>query len=225
MKGLEKIPSEEDLLKAYSLLQFSKQEIPLHEISLWSQWCRFDARLAEILIQYFEKNWLEISPLDFNAELIKTPWPAVMGVLLDQMKFFIKFSKTELSLFKNWSKCVMTGIQNANHELFFIGTYGFASERMREDVVKSNKSFLNRGYFGTDLFFNKAKSNKKTLIPAKTRHYIINAFLKKHQRLTVAEYRGFFDGWVSMRQAQYDLSNHPRLKPRGNTRGRFFVRD
>ncbi len=223
MRGLQKIPGEQDLIKIYSTLQFANPSLSLKEIALWSQYCRFDSRLGELLMSALEKYWTKISPLEFNAALLEQPWPAAFGVLLEQMRVFSPRSGLELVLFKKWSDCVMAGVQKAKDELFFIGSYGFAGAQMSHEVLYANKTFRKWGYFGADILFNKARSDKKTLISASLRLPILNSYLKNHSRLTVEQYRSLFEGWVSKRQAQYDLSAHPRLKARGNTRARVFV--
>jgi hypothetical protein len=46
MKGLMYIPTLNDLQKAYQKVQINPRKISTDEWVLWSQWSRFDARLA-----------------------------------------------------------------------------------------------------------------------------------------------------------------------------------
>ncbi|MGK5084516.1 hypothetical protein WDW37_14570 [Bdellovibrionota bacterium FG-1] len=229
MKGLIQIPSEQDLLGAYEKLQFQKAPIFSGELILWSQWSRFDPRLAEQLISYFKKEWKTLLPTDLNAHLLKTAWPAALGVLLSHLQEFGEFQKKDEALFSNWANCVMTDIPCAKHEQFFIGLRSLGGKLMREDAEQSIKPYNKWGYLGREVLINKASQNistlnsKKTWIPRRARLAVLDGLLENRSRITVREYREKLHHSVSLRQAEMDLKENPRLKPFGNTRARHYL--
>ncbi|MBI3535142.1 MAG: hypothetical protein HY072_06620, partial [Deltaproteobacteria bacterium] len=155
MKGLESIPTPNDLLKAYNTLQFKQKMLLPSKLAFWSQWSRFDPRLAEIIVFYISKNWKDISALTLNREIKKQPWPGVLGVLLEQVILFAGFSLNEKVLFRNWARFVMTGVSKASFELFFIGLRSLGGRLSLQDAVLSHKTYKKWGYFGRELLINK----------------------------------------------------------------------
>src|SRR5262245_15478113 len=131
MKGLVSIPQQKHLVEVYRRLQSRPQTISCDELALWSMWTRFDARLAEQLIEFFARAWLGISPLDLRKSLISQPWASALGVLLEHALLIVK--KEQRKIFKSWMALVMHGIDPASSQSFLIGVYPFASQSLRRE--------------------------------------------------------------------------------------------
>lgn len=223
MKGLSSVPSLRDLERAYRKLQSDLESISIAEWALWSQWSRFDPRLAEQWISGLSKQWRDVSPLLLNESLRSHPWPAAAGVLLEQAWVYWDGSQEEKTLFRAWSRCVMSGVEAAPNELFFIGLRAFAGEAARRDAIESLKPYRKWGYYGRELLVNKALARKKrTLASPGVRRRKLEELLKSRSRITVGDYIDCLGGAVGRRQAELDLQKTPRLKPIGQTQGRFY---
>ncbi|MGK5089170.1 hypothetical protein WDW86_16590 [Bdellovibrionota bacterium FG-2] len=229
MKGLVQIPSIEDLGVAYEKLQSRPFDISTGELVLWSQWSRFDPRLAEQLITYFAKNWRFLLPADLNAKLREQPWAAALGVLLFQLQELGNFEKSERTLFSKWADCVMTHVACASGEQFFIGLRSFGGKLMREDAQGSLMFYSKWGYLGREVLINKAQqrvaatNSKKTWMPPRARLAALESLLYTRTRITVRDYREKLHNAVSMRQAELDLKGCPLLRSVGHTRARQYV--
>lgn len=222
MKGLGAIPSFRELGEAYQVLQIEPERAGLPELAFWSQWSRFDPRLGEQWISHLSRYWKEISPLAFREALLAQPWPAAAGVLLEQAALIGKTS--DKRLFRTWKNCVMSGIEPAPHEQFFIGLRAFAGEEMRQDCLQTLKPYRRWGYFGREILLNKAQSRqgRSTWISASVRRKTLSALLAKHDRIRVQDYIDALEGAISRRQAQLDLHGFPGLEARGQTQGRSY---
>jgi hypothetical protein len=225
VKGLVSIPSVSRLSKAYKCLESSRASEK--QISLWSQWVRFDPRLGEILVSYLFRRWRRIDALELNAELLKQPWPSVFGVLLEQVKILAKTKPTakwDREIFKGWSQIILAHVVPANHELFFIGLFAFAGKRMQRESSFVTKPYLNWGYLGSETMINKFRAGDLTNSIGRYRKLILKEILAKTDRITVEEYRQALGFTVSQRQAQSDLKSDDGLKPVGFTRNRYYVK-
>ncbi len=228
MKGLEQIPTEEQLSRVYHQLQSLKVAATSEEIALWTQWARFDPRLAEQLVQHFSLYWREISPVMLNDSVLKQPWPAIVGVLLDQASVFGGLPTVELKLFRSWSACVMSGVDPALNEQFFMGLRSFAGKAMLDDAQGAIKSYRRWGFLGREYLANKAvqklSKQPRTLVPASVRRAKLDELIRLCPRFTARDYRESLGGGVSLRQAELDLRAHPRLRAVGKTRARVYLR-
>lgn len=220
MKGLERIPSSADLTRASEALLFG--EVSEADLATYAQWTRFDPQLGEIWISRILKSWRDLSPAHLNHAIRNQPWPAALGVLLELA--------TELGetrdplLFKSWADCALSGVQPHPPAMqYFIGTRAFAGKLMREDAAKSLEPYSRWGFIGRESLFNKSSFKPRTLISSDRRRAVLNELVATRPRLTVADYRQSLDGWVTPRQAELDLANHPGLRRVGNTRARFYV--
>ena len=226
MKGLGKIPSQSDLRQIYEKLQTNPSGITLSELALWSQFARFDPRLAEQWVAHLRGNWIRVPSEEFRILVSQQPWPQAAAVLLE----FIALSTTSFAdeqrkSFSHWLKSSTSGIGPLmdTGEQYFIGHRSFGGKMMAQDVEYRLEPYRKWGYSGREVLYNKAQPGRLTLNSAETRRRVLEGLLKTRQRLTVADYRGALGGWVSVRQAELDLSKTPRLQPRGSTRGRFYV--
>ena len=228
MKGLSRIPNQKKISKAYKALQIFPQSVSIKDLVLWSQWARLDPRLGEILVEHISKFWQKQNPVEINQSLKQQVWPAAFGVLLEQVPFYysqhLKNEKWNKKLFSCWSKCVMTDIPCAKGEQFFIGIYKAGGKLMKEECFYSIKPYRRWGYFSRDLLINKAKSTQKTLISIAQREAILDELLKSHKKITVRDYLEKMNFQIHRRQAQRDLKNHKRLKPQGETKGKYYIK-
>ena len=152
MKGLIEIPNDEDLARAYRVFQTAAPRenttVAPDQLALWAQWVRFDPRLGEQWIAYVARQWKQIEALRFNEQNRDQPWPAVVGVLLDQAALL----QHERPLFRRWAALVLAGISaERSPQQFFIGLRAFAGREMRKDVALSHPLYLKWGYFARDL--------------------------------------------------------------------------
>lgn len=226
MRGLIKIPSEKELLAAYRQLQAPARAAKppsVSSLALWSQWSRLDPRLAEILTAFLGANWSRIPPIEFHQALRSQPWPAAGCVLLEQIR---SLEPPEDPLFERWYDCVTSGIEPAHHELFFIGLRKFGGRLMRSDAEIPLTPYLRWGYLGREVLRTKSArfQGAVTWVAPETRKRVLDDLIARRRggRITVQDYETALGGWVSRRQAQRDLSAHPRLKPRGRTRGKWY---
>lgn len=228
MKGLERIPSTDELQKAYDQLAKaqSRTEITVKQWSEWSQWCRFDPRLAEQLVVGLAESWTRLHPASLRDQLVREPWPQVAGVLFETALASAIIRREERKIFRSWAATVMANVPIAPWEQFFIGLRKVGGRQMALDAATPLLVYQKWGYLGRDLLVNKARSRMSernvTLLSPKVRRIMRDELLSRRDRITVAEYRAALGERISARVAELDLANDDRLSPCGNTRGRFY---
>ena len=218
MKGLTHIPSIQDFLKAYEHLEL--------DLPLYSQWCRFNPRFAEVWVVKLSQVWKSLNPVEFNQNLRKQPWPEAVGPLIESVPALL--SKQDRDSFQAWAQAALYKVKPGAHCFYFIGEYSFSPKRLEAKAMKSHRSFLKWGYFGDDILLNKGREKLKneTLkseLSSQVRQTILNDLLKTKDRITVLDYLEALDFRIQRRLAQLDLSQDSRLKAVGSTRARFFV--
>lgn len=227
MTGLEKVPSTDDVRKVYDILLAEKIsgsiDLPEEMLALWTQWSRFDPRLAEILVEFFALNWEKIAPIALRKRLLLLPWPQAFGVLAENVTASGILSPDDRRTFQRWASTILSDTPPARFEQFFLGLRKIAGGEMLKDVLGSSKTYLKWGYFGRDLLVNKASHlPSRTLLSPETRRRLLHELMEGRERITVGDYQLALDYRVSRRQAEIDLSREKRLSPVGNTRGRFY---
>jgi hypothetical protein len=239
MRGLERVPSEEELLEAYGELQrwsppfgsapASRADV-LERVALYARWARLDPRLGELLVRYLAVGWRMLSPLDLRERNLAEVWPAVLGVLLEMTEFVCEPS--EKALFSRWKDLVMEGVPRAPNEQFFVGLSRLGGKLMLRAVTESLPFYRKWGYFGRDLLVNKAnviaQDRGQTRLTKAQRAALLDELVARcaatGRSFTVRDYREALGFWVSARQAERDLAAHPKLRARGATRGRRYGR-
>lgn len=220
MKGLESIPQSKDLVAAYNQLQSG----PLDETKLIGNlsFARFDPRLAEILVEKVATDWQKIDPYKLNTQLINLPWPATLGVILENAQALLP--KTLKLPFNRWKKFAMTDVRPASGELFWIGVFTFGSNAVRAQFEKSLKPYLRWGYFGDEWLANKARSKKpsKTLISQAHRMRVLKEVAETLPRFYLKDYLHALSHQVQKRTAELDLKNADFLTAHGRTRARVY---
>ncbi len=227
MLGLKVIPSTDKLIEAYNTLT-SRGPLAA-ELAEWTQWSRFDPRLAEILVQSISKHWKSFDLFGIRAELLPQPWPAALGVLLENILAAKILPARDVDVFRHWAAAAMAGVEPAPNELFFFGTRKIGSLAMFRDASEASKSYTKWGYLGRELLVNKADPRGKngrgsTLLPPAVRRRLLAELAGSRERFTVDDYQAALEYRVSRRQAEIDLQRAPGIRSIGNTRARFYRR-
>ncbi len=233
MTGTFSPPQTNDLANAYSRLQHLRPQPPNESaVALYSQWARFDPRLAEIWVKFIAASWQSLNPIALRSELIQLPWPGVAGVLLE-------FSKRAISgdrgLFNAWMNLVLHGLPPGDWEQFFIGQHKPGGKAMFDDARFSLAEYRKWGYLGRAILFNKQRLPKDVAAHGPragtthtmdfgTRIEVIRSLLEKAPSLTARDYREATENAISARQAERDLLSCSWLAPHGSTRGRYYTR-
>lgn len=226
--GIEKIPTINDLKRAYDLLQFKwpkQSEYTLATLTELSYFCvlsRFDARLAEIIVEFFFENWRKINPVSFNALLLSEAWPNTAAVLLEFSAGAISVAKKECSVqFNLWRRIILCNLSKAGWEQFFIGAHPIGSRAMFDNARFPLVEYRKWGYFGREILFNKAVPSQMSFDIA-TRIEIIKSLLEDNGRLDTNTYWAALGKSISKRQAERDLKACPFLEAIGKTKARVF---
>ena len=220
-----KIPSESEIESAFHNLR--TKTVSEKNWITYSQWTRFDPRLGEVWLTSFYKNWQKINPVFLQQQNLEADNPAVLGVLLDQCEAFL-IEKSLCSLFRTWKKVAVNGVKPAPGEIFLIGLHPFASESLLNEMVYASEIYRRWGFGGKDMFINKfaekQKTIQKSILGSATRREILGQLIKSQERITVSDYLLACEWRVSRRVAQKDLSESPKIIPRGKSRGRFYIK-
>ncbi len=228
MKGADRIPLLSDLAGPYEALQ-KKDHIPTTaELLLWAQWIRFDPRLGEIFTRWLSQHWQIIHPLAMNVEILKSPWPAVWGVLLDQVEALLRLEKrcigSELQRWKAWKKLMLAEVQPDSPQLFYFQLVSPVGKIAQEWVNQPSRDFAAWGYFANDAWINKAPWAKRTAVKTEVRLRVLQRLAKSGEPFTTRAYIEALGGRVTWRQAQRDLQSFPRLHSEGATKDRTWKR-
>jgi hypothetical protein len=228
MRGLIEAPTFASLERAYAALQ-SSTAISAEELGLWSQWSRFDPRLAELFVAFLAARWKTADWVSLRGVLETQPWPTAFGVLAENALAGNLLPRSERSMFRRWNATILTGLARGRNELFFFGTRKIGGREMFRDAAESAVTYLRWGYLGRDLLVSKANprafaSRGKTLVPAPARKRLLDELARTRTRFTIGDYQSALDYGVSRRQAELDLARHPGIVGVGNTRARFYRR-
>jgi hypothetical protein len=220
MKGLSSIPQESDLLSAYNALL---GEVTISQLAIYSQWSRFDPRLAELWVKWLGSNWKKINPMKLREAVAIQIWPAAVSVLLE----FVIYSlpKEDHSIFHHWKSLIQIGIEKAHFEQYFIGLRSPGGKIMFDDARFSLQEYSKWGYLGRDVLLNKAgvQIAKTCSLDIKTRQEILIGLFEKQKRITVFDYWTAIGKSVSRRQAERDLAKFPNIEALNHTKGRYYV--
>jgi hypothetical protein len=232
--GLKKIPTDQDLAKAYAALRGA---LGAGELAAYSQWTRFDPRLAEIWVKAVLERWKSVHPIELHESLKREPWPGAAGVLLEFVARAVRAEPAEARLFKLWKEMVLQGFGRAPWEQYFIGQRRIAGKAMIEDARFSLSEYRKWGYLGREILFNKqafppelqgtrrGRSGGGThSLALEVREGILKELLRERPRITTRDYIQALGNSISPRQAERDLLGARWLMPVGNTKGRSFVR-
>ncbi len=226
MRGLLSIPSPKELASAYAAFQNPSGVPSVREWALWSQWTRFDPRLAEQWVARMQRDWRKVSPEVFRQELVLQPWPQAAGVLLEFCALLL-FSE-DLKVFRLWQGIALHGLDlDSSGGQFFIGLRAFAAQLMRDDVEWSLHPYLEWGFLGREVLIHGAKPGDWTLLPAEKRRRAILGYLSTHARGSITDLQKASGGWVTRRQLERDLqllTRQGRVKKKGQTKGALYYK-
>jgi len=228
MRGLESIPSLKELQKAYGVLQ-SKKICTERSLALYSQWARFDPRLAEILVSKILSNWKNWNALFIQQELKKQPWPLALALLCEQAQDYGKQNQDDEKIFTHWKQMIFVVFPKPHFEQYFIGLRAIAGKAMLDDAQFSLSSYKKWGYLGREVLINKSNAQhtldtKKTptRLKAPQRKMILDKLLLEMTSVKVTDYLQALNFGASRRVAEMDLKAHKDLKPIGYTRSRIY---
>lgn len=217
MKLAVSVPSQRNLESAYAKLLYPKA-LTLQQVIEFSQWGRFDPRLAQIWVGYLSNHWEEWDPLRFGQQLIESTWPAAVGVLLEFATRLAK--KDDANSFIHWRSLVLSKVEKASGELFFMGLRKIGGYEMAKDAEFPTEEYATWGYLGRENLIPK----KGTVSYSKqTRLRILRSLCEKYRYIKVQDYHQEILACVSLRQAERDLQNSKFLRAIGNSSGRRWV--
>jgi hypothetical protein len=72
-----KTPNRNEIQIAFARLQSSPESVSILDVIEWSHRCRWEPRLAEILVQHIFKNWKTWNPLTVHETLKLQAMPSV----------------------------------------------------------------------------------------------------------------------------------------------------
>jgi hypothetical protein len=223
--GLPAIPQPEELSSAYERLYRNRPGT--EELIHLSRWSRFDARLGEIWVEHLSAHWKDVAPQSLAHHNLLRPWPRALGVLLDTTELLFKLRADKgLKLFKSWKEVALHGLhppRGNEFEIYFFGLGRLSGKLVRREVRESVRLYLDWGYFGRTPMINKYRSNVITLVPLARRRLAQDELAKRKIRFNLEDYRRFLGFNVSVRQAERDLAENPRIRARGNTKGRVYI--
>jgi len=218
--------SAQEIAGAYRKLQ-GHPAISIEEWVSFAEMARFDPRLGEVWIARLKKDFKTISPFQLNEEALRRlREPAMIGVLLDHVSLLL--APSDRNGFSHWKALALNEIKKAPYQSFFIGLYAFANESLREAARCPHPIYARWGFYARDLMINKAQRwsdrPSRTFVKPDERRAVLDQLIRKRERIETRDYLRELNGLVSRRQAEIDLSLHPKLIKRGQTRGAFWVK-
>ncbi len=232
--GLERIPSQGDLERAYADLSGAPGP---QALARYSQWSRFDPRLAEIWVATLLREWKRVHPIELREALLKQPWPAAAGPLIEFVARAVRARPADSRTFRAWKLMATDGLAPADWEQFFIGQRRIAGAAMLEDARFALGEYRRWGYLSREVLFNKQRfpaelrgtrrgregGGTHSLAP-EVRQEILRELLRDRSRISTRDYLQAVGNCISERQATRDLLRSRWVTPAGQTKGRCFVR-
>lgn len=223
MKLKHRIPSEQDLVHAYN--EFQKGTVSLDSFMLKFEWCRYDPRLGQLLIQYLNSHWRQWNPFDVAHHLQNSEWPGVFGVLCSHVGLTLPLKVRKP--FTAWQRCCLSQIRTKKEwSLFFIGINSFGGKLQKTEAFDSIPLYSQWGYFGKTPMVSIQTPNKRslinrTLLSKDVRHQKLMALFKTKRRICISDYLEYLEFRVSIRTAELDLKHWARKS--GNTKGARYT--
>lgn len=155
MKGLSKLLPPDKAPEIYWRLQRKPDRISPKEFVHWTQYSRYDARLAEQLAEHIRDYWYRYDPVVINSLAQKEAWPGAVGFLIEHTLEQCSKSIGVRTQFQKWAATAQRGLPSFTWGLFFIGAWPIASAAMNAQVSQSLSSYKKWGFYGKDILFNK----------------------------------------------------------------------
>ena len=216
------VPTLYDLQKAYAVLLHRKPACAgIKDIVRFSQWSRFDPRLAEICVFYFSREWKRINPMELRTAALNGGAAAVIAVFFEfTRKIIKKEDPSSFLLFECWRKLVTINMQKAQGELFFIGLRQLGGKAMEEDAIYASDEFRKWGFLSQENLIPKSVGG---ILSPSTRNELLKAFLLKSNRIRINDYWHLIGKCISRRQAERDLQKSTLLQSKGKTKGKYYI--
>lgn len=177
--------------------------------------CRFDPRLAAILVDYFQKP-LTINPLLFKQILRETAGLPILAALSE----FVLASRPPPQV-GEFFEFLTTGVKPVPTQLFYRGLYKIGGVKMREATEKPLQPFIKWGFLAADPPFLKEfkPSWRIHLFDRPTRLRILRELSLNRRHFSLKDYLGTIHFSVSRQQALKDLSFVKEIGQTGSGKG------
>lgn len=240
VKGLKRLPRNLELNSAYTELESSgppereerragreRDPLAIPKLALYSQWARLDARLAEVLTGYLLWKGANLEIGNLLRELSNQPWPRAILVPLRFVELAAASDFQRIAV-----RAVIESIEEAfpakSNDLFFIPLQRMNRVVLNEAIGLCSSPYVRSGFLGSASLLAKGRQPEgATTLGAPIRKRILESFLSRlslGESFSVEDYLAECNGQVTRRQAQRDLEQSKRLRPKGHTRGRRYER-
>lgn len=225
MQRLEKkVPTREDLKNYLERLIWFQSDISESEFVNNLYMARFDPRVAELTVQFLEKNFKRLNAYTIKQNLQSVREPSIIGVIID----FAKQTSSEKAELKLWSLSITENIKEGTFKKFFIGLDTINPKQDMKIIKKNLKAFERWGYYWSEpLISNKLlkknNANSHSFMSKPLRIELLFDLLLEKKSITVNEYIEALNFMVHRRQAERDLKNAPFLKAKGFTQNRVYI--
>lgn len=232
MKTVE-LPTREQLISAYEILQFSHDQLTLDQIVLWSRWSRLDARLGELMALTLASRLESIDAIQLWQKNLQVDQPQSLAVITEFSRLSIELanrdeSRNKLRLFNSWCAALVHKIAKADPQMYFVIEGLPKPKKMCDDVQASLRYFSRWGYFSTEplvrLKSESALLKRKTRWNTTLRRRALAELMARKSEFTVDDYISECEGQIHRRTAERDLKNSRDLRPVGQTRARAYKR-
>ncbi len=221
--GLRRIPSVDELAEAAEAL---RREGPpdAARLALWGQWCRFDARMAELWVVALARVWRQVNPVALHEAALEQPWPSVVGVLLELVDR--RISRAERVRYRGWKTATCAGIPKAPWQQFFIGLDRIAGPRMQDEARYAAKEYRRWGFLSREPVAapkERVGVRRSLTVAPDVRRALLADLLRSRGRITVQEYLDALPAALNRRQAQRDLASFSGASAIGRTRACWYA--
>lgn len=221
MKCLSSRPTINELTKVYNSIQENKVSLELFLSSY--QWCRYDPRLGEMLVEVLKTYWSDWNPMKISKVIREHRWPQVLGVIGEHASLLLPSS--ERRYFLNWLGCCFYKVNwKSDGSLFHIGLYKFGGKLLKCEALEAIPLYSKWGFYAKNPMINigpNQKLNRRTLIKRTERFAKLNELFQLKKSIQVSDYMKFLDFKISRRTAELDLSHWARKK--GQTKGARYI--
>jgi len=211
------------LAEVYDQAQGDWESLSEKNLASFLLYVRKDARLGEILVAKLAQHFEKFNPWTLNQLILDERDPQVLPVLCSFVELALKRSPKRIKSFKIWKKAVEINIPKATPQMFFLLSGYPRPDKLRAEFQRSHRVFENWGFHSDQLLVPKSIGDT-SLLSKEKRLKIIDDLLTTHETINVRQYLQSLGGLVHVRTAERDLAAHPRLKKKGYTRSRVYLR-
>lgn len=212
-----RIPSTNELLKAYADLQSVHVHFNEEDIITLATWSRFDPRLMEQVILYLSQKWVDENPIKIKDLAVQSGGAQALAVILEHVSI-----KLKSNLFDQWKDLICHKLPQVAYQRFFIGFDKPASKRALVSVTQAVEPFKKWGFLEDELIFNKLDHYPPGTYSIETRKQILKNLLLEKKRIRISHYLTALHNSLSRRQALRDLESFPFVKSDGTKKSRTY---